>query len=41
MYSPLIAKEIEDMSNEKAPIQNAIRGILAREECLKHVKEMN
>lgn len=33
-YSPIIVKEIEDLQNERAPIQNAIRAIIARESCI-------
>ena len=33
-YSPIIVKEIEDLQNEKSPIQNTIRAIIARESCI-------
>jgi len=33
-YMPIIAKEIEDLQQEQAPIQNAIRAIIARESCI-------
>ena len=36
-FSPIIAKEIEDFGREKAAVQLANTGIVAREECIKHV----
>lgn len=39
-YSPIIVKEIEDLQNEKAPIQNAIRAIIARESCISQIMEL-
>lgn len=33
-YSPIFAKEIEDLQQERAPIQNTIRAIIARESCI-------
>lgn len=39
-YSPIIVKEIEDLQNEKAPIQNAIRAIIARESCITQVLDL-
>jgi len=40
-YSPIIAKEIEDLQQEKAPIQNAIRSIIARESCVNQVRVLD
>lgn len=40
-FSPLIVKEIEDLQSESAPIQSAIRAIIARESCLSQVKELS
>ena len=39
-YTPIIAKEIEELKNEKAPIQNAIRAIIARESCISQIMEL-
>lgn len=39
-YSPIIVKEIEDLQNEKSPIQNAIRAIIARESCITQVMDL-
>ena len=33
-------KEIEDLQNEVAPIQAAIRAIIARESCLSQIHEL-
>ena len=33
-YSPIIVKEIEELQNERSPIQNTIRAIIARESCI-------
>jgi len=33
-YTPIIAKEIEEVSKEQAPVQNTFRAIVARESCL-------
>jgi hypothetical protein len=41
LCSPIIAKEIQDMQNEKAPILKVMKAVLAREECLKNIFEMN
>lgn len=35
----MMAKEIEDLKKNKAPIQRVILGITARENCLKEIKE--
>lgn len=39
-YSPIIVKEIEELQNEKAPIQNAIKAIIARESCISQIMEL-
>jgi len=39
-YSHIIVKEIEDLQNEQAPIQSAIRAIIGRESCLTAIQEM-
>ena len=39
-YSPIIVKEIEDLQQEKAPIQNTIRAIIARESCISQIMEL-
>lgn len=39
-YSPIIVKEIEELQNEKAPIQNTIRAIIARESCISQILEL-
>ena len=39
-YSPIIVKEIEDLQNERAPIQNTIRAIIARESCISQIMEL-
>ena len=36
-FSPILAKEIEDFGREKAAVQLANTGIVAREECIKHI----
>eukprot|EP00347_Sterkiella_histriomuscorum_P015861 403355405 len=40
-YLPIIAKEIEDLQQEQAPIQNTIRAIIARESCIQQIKELD
>lgn len=37
VYSPLVAKEINELKKERAPIQRCLQSIIAREQCLKHV----
>ena len=39
-YSPIIAKEIEDLQQEQAPIQSTIRSIIARESCISQIHEL-
>ena len=39
-YLPIIAKEIEDLRNEQAPIQQTVRAIIARESCIQQVREL-
>jgi len=39
-YSPVLAKEIEDLQQERAPIQSTIRAIIARESCLSQIHEL-
>ncbi len=40
-YLPIIAKEIEDLKNEQAPIQQTVRAIIARESCIQQIKELD
>ncbi|CDW89091.1 UNKNOWN [Stylonychia lemnae] len=40
-YLPIIAKEIQDLQQEQAPIQNTIRAIIGRESCLQQIKELD
>lgn len=40
-YSHILVKEIEDLQNEQAPIQAAIRAIIARESCLSQIHELS
>jgi hypothetical protein len=40
-YSHIIVKEIEDLQNEQAAIQSAIRAIIARESCLSQIHELS
>jgi len=35
-----MVKEIEDLQNEKSPIQNTIRAIIARESCISQISEL-
>ena len=35
-----MVKEIEDLQNERSPIQNTIRAIIARESCISQIKEL-
>jgi hypothetical protein len=35
-----MVKEIEDLQNEKSPIQNTIRAIIARESCVSQITEL-
>ena len=35
-----MVKEIEDLQNEKSPIQNTIRAIIARESCISQITEL-
>lgn len=39
-YAPIMVKEIEDLQNEKSPIQNTIRAIIARESCISQITEL-
>ena len=39
-YAPIIVKEIEELQNEKAPIQTTIRAIIARESCISQIMEL-
>lgn len=39
-YMPIIAKEIEDLKQVQAPIQTAVRAIIARESCFQQIREM-
>jgi hypothetical protein len=39
-YSPIIVKEIEELQNERSPIQNTIRAIIARESCISQIMEL-
>ena len=40
-YLPLLAKEIEDLKQEQAPIQSAVRSIIARESCIQQTRELD
>lgn len=40
LFIPLIIREIQDLHRERAPIQSVIKGIVAREECLQYIQEM-
>ncbi len=40
-YLPILAKEIEDLKNECAPIQQTVRAIIARESCIQQIKELD
>jgi hypothetical protein len=39
-YAPIMVKEIEELQNERSPIQNTIRAIIARESCISQIKEL-
>ena len=39
-YAPIMVKEIEDLQNERSPIQNTIRAIIARESCVSQIIEL-
>ena len=39
-YGHIFVKEIEDLQAEVAPIQSAIRAIIARESCLSQIMEL-
>lgn len=36
-YAPIMVKEIEDLQAERAPVQNTIRAIIARESCISQI----
>ena len=40
-FSHILVKEIEDLQIEQAPIQAAIRAIIARESCLSQIHELS
>jgi len=40
-YTPVLGKEIEEVSREQAPVQNTFRAIVARESCLFQIQEMD
>lgn len=40
-YTPIVAKEIQEVAAQQAPVQNTFRAIVARESCLFQIKEMD
>lgn len=40
-FAPVLVKEIDDIRNERSPIQNARRALTARESCIQQIKELD